>query len=493
MRSIISQFSKSRASSLLFAGVLITPLFVLSVVLSPKLARAQVVPPAAPTLISITEGSKFTKPQPVVTGLTLNSTQVNVLIDNKFEGSATVRNHESGTANFFYYPKTLKPGNHTLTAIAAKDANVSPEVTVNFEIVGFVPPTLLDSVFNLETTEARPFIVGVARNNSRVQIYLDDKFAGEVIVKNHVSGVGSFRYKPQSDLAVGMHQAYAFATNRLTGQESLKSKLLTFEVKAPYPAPTLFQPQASQASWSRPIISGVAKNGSRVDVYINNVKYPVHLKDHPSGTTYFTYQPEVALPSSKNVIFAVVYSHQGRMSSKSNLVYWDLSPIRPGRTAAPTAKAEEPLVPSRPEVKPGVPTDKTARVEETGETPDIEIDLEDQAGKADITVKDEEEKTTEEATTTEGEKGTGPNWSKIIGLIILAILIIALIVQLLKKEKPEEKKGETLDLFESGKKDEDKKEGTRQKKSEKSNESSKSESQENDIPPPPPPSSNLPF
>lgn len=513
MRSTIIQSFKSRAFPLLFLSVILTLIFVLFVVLSPKNARAEGFIPA-PTLISVKDGAALTNQKPVITGLTINGTRVDIFIDGNFDGAAAVRDHESGTASFSYTPKnSLAPGFHVISALSAIEDNMSQEEIVNIQVIGFVPPTLFIPVFNLETLESRPFITGVAKNNSLVKIYLDGQYDGEIWVKNHPSGTPSFRYQPKRDLKVNMHQVRAIAVNRLTGQESINSNIVTFKVNHPYPAPTLFTPNVNNASWSRPNITGVAKNGSHVDIYINNVKHRVNLKAHPSGTTYFSFRPETNLPPKNNVIFSVAYSNQGRLSRKSNLIYWDLTP-------AGQKTVEEPLIVEEPEViEPEIsietPEDTIAKVEEPKETPDIEIDIEDRSDEAEVTIEEEPDVSEKDTEVTddaddaddadkaaddtgivvgEEESGEGPNWSKVIGLIILAVLIIALIIQLLRKEEPEEeKKKQTMDLFGQDKKDEKESKKT-DKESKKENKNTESDSdKKDDIPPPPPPSSNLPF
>ena len=501
MRSIINYSDVSHARlfrtniiSVLVALFFIALFFALSFV---NLAHANETAPPAPTLISVTQGIEFTNPKPVITGLTFNDTQVDIFIDNQFSGSAIVRNHESGTANFYFYPPLLTTGRHAVHAIARKADSISQNTPeISFRILGTSAPTLFIPVFNLETTELQPFIVGLVHNNSRVKIYINDEYNGEIWVKNHASGVANFAYKPKYNLSVGMHQVRAMAVNRITGQQSGMSSMVTFEVKQPYPAPTLFRPTTSGATWFRPNINGVAKNGSYVEVYVNNVKHRVDLADHPSGTTSFFYQPEQNLRAGMNIIFAVAYSKTNKMSRKSNIIYWDLTPSEE-REKEPLAVEEPPVV---SEVEPEI-TEEPAVIEDVfpDEEPEIEIETEDRSEEAEVTIEAEEPEDSPEPVVSgeedeieadvqvEGDElEAGTNWSKIIGLIILAILIITLIIQLLKKEEPKEKEGETLKLFEEEekKKDDDKKDESK---------SDKDEKPDDNIPPPPPPSSNLPF
>lgn len=493
--------SVSRISqALFFVACFIALFFALSV--SPIFASSGNLP--APTLISPSISQGFTNPRPIIAGVTLNNTQVDIFIDNQSSGPAIVRNDQSGTANFYYIlPANLSYGQHTVHAVAKKDANISQETAkISFLIIKVSAPTLFTPVFNLNTIETKPFVVGLINNNSKVKIYLDDQYDGEMIVKNHPSGVANFAYKPKKALTLGIHQVKATAINFYNNQESGFSSTILFSIDQSFPAPTLFKLIVKSGNSKRPIISGVAKNGNRIDLYINDVKYPINLTDDESGTTYFSYQSEKDLAPKLNRIFAVAFSHQGKMSRQSNLVYWDLSPKE-----QPVASAETLLKPAvKPKPAPKelekVTAPESAQTEKTSEpakTDKVQVEPKDLSQEAKVTIEEETPKpaVSGDVTTTEDvgitEKPTdetapkepaaedlqpGVNWSKIIGLVILAVLIIVLIIQLLKKEGPEDKKGETLKLFNDDKKTESK---------------PKDKSHDNDIPPPPPPSSNLPF
>lgn len=481
--------------------------------------------PPAPSVLSIQDGAEYTLPKPLITGVTINDTTVDVYIDEVFNGRAKVADHESGTASFAYYPfLNLKPGAHTLYLVArTKTEPVLRSVqseTINFKVVGYVTPTLFTPVFNLETTEFRPFIVGLARNDSGVRIYLDGELDGWFYVAADPSGTANFAYKPRTNLNLGIHRVQAIAFDKKNGKESKPSGTVIFDVKAPYPAPVLFKPVTAGAAAERPYIIGVVKSGSQVDVYVNGVRRAVlEALEHPSGTAGFAFRPDADLAFGLNVITAVAYSQDGKMSRFSQPISYQVGAVSEEATKA--SQEEEFVTKEEPELKP----EKEEKPEvvlfpETGKEKESELKIEERkqleelgvsaplAGEGKVEVGEEEpserevvitEEAEETLTTVSGEKEPEEievgeeegetNWSKIAGLIILAVLIIILIIQLLRKEgSKESKKGETLKLFEEERKEEN---GGAPEKEEVP--VGEGEDDVSGVPPPPPPSSNLPF
>jgi len=521
MRSAIL---KRRIFQAAITSVFITLFFVAFLLTSPVFA-AETDPLPSPAIISPIEGEKISSDKPIITGNTLNGAQVHIFVDDELSGSATVSDNESGTANFSYsVPSVLKPGRHTISAIAAVDANTSEKTEIKFEVIGFVPPTLLKPIVNSKTTPARPFIVGVAKNDSLVKIFIDGEYDGELFAQNNPSGTATFSYLPKNDLTLGLHQLKAIAVDRISGRESLESKLMTFLIKesppseiqpppaptellpAPVlgtgPAPALLWPYHKGASWQRPYIHGTAPKGSRIEVYVNGVMHPIDFTDDSSDATRFYFRPKQDLPYGLNHFYAIAYSPDGQKSPNSNTINWRL--LTPEQLQIVLAGAQT----AEPDVE--ISVDGTADSE--GTEPDIEIDIEDRSDDADVVIEDQggtdeppitgtvddgvsDADVISDDTEGEGEEGEegGTNWSKIIGLVILAILIIALIIQLLKKEEPdEEKKGETLDLFDSSK-PEEKKDLSAEASHGGAKAGEPKADKKDDIPPPPPPSSNLPF
>ena len=190
----------------------------------------------APTLISPGVGSMMADLKPLIMGLIPSGNNALIYIDGIYNGKLTDLDHESGTANFAYKPfLNLSYGNHSVWAVTEdKNGNKSGKSDIiNFRVEPPMPaPTLFEPVVNSETVAAKPYIVGVAKNDSLVKIYIDNKLSGEVKVGQHKTGAVSFAHKPKADLTSGSHTAYTVATDS-RGKASVKSNVVKFAVVKP--------------------------------------------------------------------------------------------------------------------------------------------------------------------------------------------------------------------------------------------------------------------
>ncbi|MEA3398523.1 MAG: hypothetical protein U9R06_02135, partial [Patescibacteria group bacterium] len=141
--------------------------------------------------------------------------------------------HESGTANFAYMPfLNLSIGEHTAWAIAENESGRKSQISniLKFRIEEPMPtPTLFTPIANDQTTHNRPFVVGLAKNNSLIKVYIDHQLNGEFKVKNHKSGTANFAYKPFVSLSNGGHLLYAEAVDS-RGKISLWSNIIYFNI-----------------------------------------------------------------------------------------------------------------------------------------------------------------------------------------------------------------------------------------------------------------------
>jgi len=189
----------------------------------------------APTLVVPENEELLSGTTPTIVGLAKNDSRITVYIDGKQDGQFVVKNHPSGTANFAYHPaKPLAAGTHIVhaTATGPNGAMSKRSNRIVFDVVSFFPaPTLYAPVVNDETTPARPFIVGLAKNDSLIRVYIDDVLNGQFQVKNHRSGTASFSYRSLFDSAVGTHEVYVTAEGP-TGKVSQESTPVRFTVPA---------------------------------------------------------------------------------------------------------------------------------------------------------------------------------------------------------------------------------------------------------------------
>lgn len=187
---------------------------------------------SAPTLVGPSEKDAIGKPKPFITGLTLSGTFVHIYIDGVYNGKTDILFHESGTANFAYVPfLNLEKGAHEVWAVAEDENGQKSQVsgTLNFKIEDPMPaPTMLDPIVNQASSEERPFIVGLAKNDSLIKVFIDEKIDGQFLVKNHESGTANFAYQPSKALASGPHIIHTTASDA-RGKESIDSNQIVYE------------------------------------------------------------------------------------------------------------------------------------------------------------------------------------------------------------------------------------------------------------------------
>lgn len=221
----------------------------------------------APTMIKPDRDTITGKVKPFVTGLTLSGSKVHVFIDGVYNGKTDFLNHKSGTANFVYRPfLNLGVGNHTVWTIA-EDVNgrkSSPSNILYFNIEKPLPsPTIFDPLVNKYTDEKQPFIVGLAKNNSKIKVFIDHKLDGEFTVENHPSGTANFAYRPFSSLIPGNHLVYTVAVDA-RGKESRWSNIVYFSVARPI---VLFAELAPEEEKEKtPVISEIKEPAKEKEV-----------------------------------------------------------------------------------------------------------------------------------------------------------------------------------------------------------------------------------
>ncbi len=205
---------------------------------TPKPAPTPVSLPA-PTILSPNSSTKTGNTREIIKGLTKSGTRIHIYIDGVHNGQTKFIYHNSGTGAFYYKPfLDLKRGEHQVWAVAEDIYGNKSRASVfmNFRIEYPMPaPTMIRTVVNKNTTPIRPFITGVAKNNSEVLVYIDNKADGAFIVKNHPSGTANFAYKPSYDLSKGVtHKIQAQAID-IHGKKSILSNSLYYL----YPKPAV--------------------------------------------------------------------------------------------------------------------------------------------------------------------------------------------------------------------------------------------------------------
>ncbi|MFA4941182.1 MAG: hypothetical protein WC582_01110 [Patescibacteria group bacterium] len=190
----------------------------------------------APTLITPAKENILGNPKPIITGLSATQSFVHIYIDGTYNGRTALLSHNSGTANFSYKPfLNLKPGPHQVQAVAEDSRGRKSKISeiLRFKIEEPMPaPTLFTPVISQNSSPSQPFIIGLAKNDSFVKIYVDHKLSGQFLVKNNESGVANFAYKQVEPLTRGNHLIYAVAVNN-RGKESQWSNIFYFFARRP--------------------------------------------------------------------------------------------------------------------------------------------------------------------------------------------------------------------------------------------------------------------
>lgn len=240
---------------------------------------------AAPTLIAPNQNSVTGKVKPFITGLTKTNTWVKIWIDGVLNGQTDIVKDESGTANFAYRPfLNLAVGEHTAWAITIDEFGRESQVsnTLRFKIEEPLPaPTLFIPVVNEATNISKPFIVGLAKNDVTIQVFIDKKLNGEFKVENHLSDAANFAYRPFLPLTPGPHLIYTVAIDS-RGKTSRWSNLMSY---------TLRQPQITEEAAS--------ETSEDIEVLSSEGVFNEPLKDLIVLARLFKTQGEVELTSEQ--------------------------------------------------------------------------------------------------------------------------------------------------------------------------------------------------
>jgi len=166
--------------------------------------------------------------RPWVIGWTPNEVEVEILLDDVSQGLAKVVKDKSGTASFGWSPQHDLPlGWHEFRVKGKYNNQYSePGGVIGYQVS---PPTPAPTIFEPEDMSDYILIKGLIKNDSVVQIYIDDLLAADFSVPNHPSGTTNFWFKARG-LLNGVHEVYAVAIDN-TGKPSKKSKLISFKTE----------------------------------------------------------------------------------------------------------------------------------------------------------------------------------------------------------------------------------------------------------------------
>jgi hypothetical protein len=201
-------------------------------------------------------------------------------------------------------------------------------------------PTIISPNKNTITSNRLEVISGLTVSDSFVKIYIDGVYNGKTAVLKHKSGTAHFSYRPFLSLSRGWHK-YSVIAEFADGRQS-RPYNSEFNVEYPMPAPTMLKTAPSPKLTAKPLAIGLAKNNSRITVYVNN-KYDGSflVKNHKSGTANFAYQVKANLKRGTNKIIATATDSRGKTSRNSNALYYKAAVPRISSAAFEDASSEK--------------------------------------------------------------------------------------------------------------------------------------------------------
>jgi hypothetical protein len=268
-----------------------------------------------------TFGQSFSSPMPKISGTVVGIDEIQVFIDGKQNGSATVAD-----GRFEYHPfLPLSSGEHFIF-VCPKQNGICVENAgygLDIFIVPNPSPTILYPQQDTNLGNDRAWIGGVAKNDSLVLVFVDGKEVARGFVKNHKSGVASFGIEING-VSLGIHNIYAVARDK-QGKDSLPSGQIEINLSNPTPAPVLMKPVVnSDSGIERPFIVGLAKAGTEVSIIVDGkIAHSVTTNGDLFQTASFSWQPSVALSLGEHKIEAFT-SDNGKLSNNSKPIFWQV-------------------------------------------------------------------------------------------------------------------------------------------------------------------------
>lgn len=237
-------------------------------VVSPLSQEVKFVVPqlTAPTVVNPSENIFLVNKAVVIKGLTQSGNIIQIYIDEAYSGTVVAGKSVSGVAGFSYQTQELNYGYHSVKTVAqdAQGAKNATSTSVIFRVAMHQPaPTIVKAIAN-RADVARPFIVGLAKNDSSLDVYIDGKFDGFFKVTNDKSGTANFAYQPKKGLIQGSHKII-FALHGISRSDDTVSGVFYFNVVGKVKIPAI----ASGVKINKVVKTG---NGIVITVAENNVK-----------------------------------------------------------------------------------------------------------------------------------------------------------------------------------------------------------------------------
>jgi hypothetical protein len=183
---------------------------------------------SAPTIVTATETYLQGTRTLEVRGLAPADTDILIYVNLQVAGIARTSEEEGELSSFYYKQnKNLPGGSYQVTAVArdqesfvVSDFSAAKTLTETKPIIEkqvapkVIPPTLLRSVVDSESSYNRPKLIGQALSGLRVEVYVDDVKDGQLLMDEDKGGTVQFEYVTNKTLSAGQHKVYLYAIDK---------------------------------------------------------------------------------------------------------------------------------------------------------------------------------------------------------------------------------------------------------------------------------------
>ncbi len=312
-----------------------------------------------------------------INGITEKGTSLFVYVDGTYEGDATIKKNGNDKFNTFEYysQNSLTKGEHEIKIISKNNILSAMSAPVNYTITMYQDPTCTETKSQNNSSKIPPrpeiakpinnqnfernwvIVSGLTNNNTKIHIYLDEKYIASTNFLVDNSGTASFSYKLTS-LTKGTHKISIKAESK-NGFLSDNSEIISFNissvknnkvvkiknnktknihttyiqnikiaptqnqntnnidnVKTPsiINRPIIEKPQNNEVIHGELIISGNAKNSSSVKILIDNIL--VHTIDNGNVISKFTYIHKDKLENGLHSLHIETYNNNHKVKSE---------------------------------------------------------------------------------------------------------------------------------------------------------------------------------
>lgn len=215
-----------------------------------------------PTILETTLLKASYGDQLMINGLVEKNNQVLIYINGNYYGFANISNNDPDINSFSYLSPVIKrvsDYNYKIFAIARNLDSLNLSALAESGISSIIEQSSIEQADKKPSEQLRPkpdktkeeqvpapilitpkgnigeykpIISGFSKNQTKINLYIDNALETEFWVEDDNSGTASFKYTPVKELKRGLHLVYAIATDK-NGRKSKNSNFLYFFIADP--------------------------------------------------------------------------------------------------------------------------------------------------------------------------------------------------------------------------------------------------------------------